>query len=97
MQEVKYLLDLLAELKSHFWYSGLAGLLAWALTSTILYVALQITYRFGRPRISTAARYGMIIFPLLVGFSFVLLAHWALDSFSIWYTTPLGEPLIINK
>lgn len=97
MLEIKMLLDILAELGKHYWFSGLAGFLGFLLTLTILYVPLQIIYRFGRPRISMAAKYGMIIFPLLVGASLVLLSHWALDSFSIWYTTPLGEPLIINK
>ena len=79
----------------HFWFSGLAGCLAFSLTLTILYAVCRI--RRSTAPLTPAQNYFILGLALLVAFFAAWAAHWCLDMFTDWWTTPLGAPLIILK
>lgn len=64
--------------------------LGFLLTSTTLFV-LRYAGRVLLKRMG--AGYFILTCSLLVALSLVLLSHWALDYFLVWWDTPLGLPL----
>jgi hypothetical protein len=79
----------------HFWFSGLAGCLAFCLTATILYAVSRM--RRGGASLAPAQNYFILGLALLSAFFAAWSAHLCLDMFTDWWTTPLGLPLIILK
>jgi hypothetical protein len=96
-QFLSFILDYLADGSKHFLLAFLAGLLAWLLTSTILFAPYSLISQLIHRRTSTVVVYGILICSLLLAISAALASHWALDYFSIWYSTPLGPHLELTK
>ena len=96
MDNIRIFLDVLTEEANHFWLAFLAGALAYLLTSIIYIVPFKIISHFTRSPISMDVKRGMMIFCLLLAFSFALLSHYGLDQFRDFYTTPLNPPLKIK-
>lgn len=89
------ILDVLLELLKTFFFSGWAGLLGFLLMWIILLAPYHAGYRFGRLGLYMGANRFILICCLLALVGSAWLAHWALDAFSIWYTSPLDPPLRI--
>jgi len=79
----------------HFWFSGLAGCLAFSLIATILYAVSRM--KRGGASLDKAQNYFILGLALLSAFFVAWLAHLCLDSFTDWWTTPLGLPLVIIR
>jgi hypothetical protein len=79
----------------HFWFSGLAGCLAYSLILTILYAVYRI--RHSTVPLTKGQNYFMLGLALLGAFFVAWLVHGLLDAFTDWWTTPLGAPLTIIR
>jgi hypothetical protein len=93
MWQVKFIADLLADSSRHFLLSASMGALAYCWISIISYASIWVWERSTRSKMSTAAVYSTLGLCLLAGVGLALLSHAWLDGFSLWYVTPLGEPL----
>ena len=89
-----FVIDSITDESKHFLLSASWGLVGFSLTWIISSVWYSI---LGLPRKQPVVAYGILTYSLLVGLSFALQAHWALDYSSTWYVTPLGEPLNLIK
>ncbi len=90
MKWLDFIILLVTDESKHFLLSAIWGSLGFLLTWTTLSVFFSI---LGLQRKQPAAVYGILICSLLVGSSFALQAHWALDYLSTWYVTPIDPPL----
>ena len=88
-----FLIDLVTDESKHFALSAFTGALGCLLMQIILFVMVLGWQGLTRQKASMGVVYGMGLSCLLVGLSFALASHWALDYASAWYVTPLGPPL----
>jgi len=88
-----FLLDLIADESRHFLLAYVLGFAAFWSMLTMLSVITLVLLALTHKTASMVVVYCILISAVLCGLAFVALSHLLLDSYSIWYITPLGPGL----
>lgn len=93
LRTINLVMDAFADESRHWFFGGLAALLAYLLTLTICYALILGLRRSTHRKVNMVVDWRILILSGLLMLALVSISHYLLDGYTLWYNKPMGEPL----